>query len=177
MSKNYFSRIFSYAWVYKKYFILNILSNIFYAFFGTMSMISLFPMLKVLFEQTEALTTPPAWRGGLDIVRFAEDYLNFFVTTKKLEGNNDVLIFMVGLIVITFLLKNIFNYLSMFFITYLRNGVVFDIRNDIYNKILKLSLLFTVKKTKEILWQEFLQMFKNLIIHFYRFFHLLLKNL
>ena len=148
MSKNYFSRIFSYAWVYKKYFILNILSNIFYAFFGTMSMISLFPMLKVLFEQTEALTTPPAWRGGLDIVRFAEDYLNFFVTSKKLEGNNDVLIFMVGLIVITFLLKNIFNYLSMFFITYLRNGVVFDIRNDIYNKILKLSLSFYSEKNK-----------------------------
>lgn len=148
MSKNYFSRIFSYAWVYKKYFILNILSNIFYAFFGTMSMISLFPMLKVLFDQTEAMTTPPVWRGGLEIVGYAEDYLSFFVTTKKLEGNNDVLIFMVGLIVITFLLKNIFNYLSMFFITFLRNGVVFDIRNDIYNKILKLSLSFYSEKNK-----------------------------
>jgi subfamily B ATP-binding cassette protein MsbA len=111
-------------------------------------MISLFPMLKVLFEQTEALTTAPAWRGGSDIVKFAEDYLNFFVTIKKSEGNNDVLIFMVGLIVITFLLKNIFNYLSMFFITYLRNGVVFDIRNDIYNKILKLSLSFYSEKNK-----------------------------
>ena len=73
------------------------MSNIFYAFFGTMSMISLFPMLKVLFEQTEALTTPPVWKSGLDIVGFAEDYLNFFVTTKKMEGNDDVLIFMVGL--------------------------------------------------------------------------------
>ena len=148
MSKNYFSRIFGYAWVYKKYFTLNILSNIFYAFFGTMSMISLFPMLKVLFEQTESLTTPPVWTGGLDIVGFAEDYLNFFVTTKKMEGNDDVLIFMVGLIVITFLLKNIFNYLSMLFITYLRNGVVFDIRNEIYNKILMLSLPFYSDKNK-----------------------------
>ena len=148
MSKNYFSRIFGYAWVYKKYFTLNILSNIFYAFFGTMSMISLFPMLKVLFEQTEALTTPPVWKSGLDIVGFAEDYLNFFVTTKKMEGNDDVLIFMVGLIVITFLLKNIFNYLSMLFITYLRNGVVFDIRNEIYNKILMLSLPFYSDKNK-----------------------------
>ena len=148
MNKNYFSRIFGYAWVYKKYFTLNILSNIFYAFFGTMSMISLFPMLKVLFEQTEALTTPPVWKSGLDIVGFAEDYLNFFVTTKKMEGNDDVLIFMVGLIVITFLLKNIFNYLSMLFITYLRNGVVFDIRNEIYNKILMLSLTFYSDKNK-----------------------------
>ena len=148
MNKNYFSRIFRYAWVYKKYFTLNILSNIFYAFFGTMSMISLFPMLKVLFEQTEALTTPPVWTGGLDIVGFAEDYLNFFVTTKRIEGNDDVLILMVGLIVITFLLKNIFNYLSMLFITYLRNGVVFDIRNEIYNKILILSLPFYSDKNK-----------------------------
>ena len=67
-----------------------------------------------------------------------------------MEGNNDVLIFMVGLIVITFLLKNIFNYLSMFFITFLRNGVVFDIRNQIYNKILMLSFLFTVKNKGDI---------------------------
>ena len=65
-----------------------------------------------------------------------------------MEGNNDVLIFMVGLIVITFLLKNIFNYLSMFFITFLRNGVVFDIRNQIYNKILMLSLPFYSEKNK-----------------------------
>ena len=111
-------------------------------------MISLFPMLKVLFEQTEALTTPPVWTGGLDIVGYAEDYLSFFVTSKKMEGNDDVLIFMVGLIVITFLLKNIFNYLSMLFITYLRNGVVFDIRNEIYNKILILSLPFYSDKNK-----------------------------
>ena len=83
-------------------------------------MISLFPMLKVLFEQTESLTTPPVWTDWLDIVGFAEDYLNFFVTTKKMEGNNDVLIFMVGLIVITFLLKNILKYLSMFFITFFK---------------------------------------------------------
>jgi subfamily B ATP-binding cassette protein MsbA len=83
MNKNYFSRIFSYAWVYKKYFVLNIMSNIFYAFFGTMSMISLFPMLKVLFEQTEAMTTPPVWSGGLEIVGFAEDYLNFLLPQRK----------------------------------------------------------------------------------------------
>ena len=63
MKTNYFSRIFGYAWVFKKYFILNIVSNFFYAFFGTLSMISLFPMLKVLFNQTEQLTTPPLWNG------------------------------------------------------------------------------------------------------------------
>ena len=148
MKTNYFSRIFGYAWVFKKYFILNIVSNIFYAFFGTLSMISLFPMLKVLFNQTEQLTTPPLWNGVSDVANYFEDYLNYFVTVKKAEGSDDVLIFMVGIIVITFLLKNIFNYLSMFFITYLRNGVVKNIRNEIYNSIIRLSLSFYSEKKR-----------------------------
>ena len=148
MKTNYFSRIFGYAWVFKKYFILNIVSNIFYAFFGTLSMISLFPMLKVLFNQTEQLTTPPLWNGVSELANYFEDYLNYFVTVKKAEGSDDVLIFMVGIIVITFLLKNIFNYLSMFFITYLRNGVVKNIRNEIYNSIIRLSLSFYSEKKR-----------------------------
>ena len=148
MKKNYFNRIFSYAWIFRKYFVLNIFSNVFYAFFGTLSMISLFPMLKVLFNQTEQLSSPPVWSGISDIANYSENYLNYFVTLKKAEGNNDVLIFMVGIIVITFLLKNIFNYMSMFFITYLRNGVVKNIRNDIYKSIIKLSLSFYSEKKR-----------------------------
>ena len=148
MKTNYFNRIFGYAWVYKKYFILNILSNIFYAFFGTLSMISLFPMLKVLFNQTEQLNNPPVWQGMSEAANYVENYLNYFVTTKKASGSDDVLIFMVSIIIITFLLKNIFNYLSMFFITFLRNGVVKNIRNDIYEQIIKLSLSFYSEKKR-----------------------------
>ena len=148
MKKNYFNRIFSYAWIFRKYFVLNIFSNVFYAFFGTLSMTSLFPLLKVLFNQTEQLTSPPVWSGISDLANYSENYLNYFVTLKKAEGNNDVLIFMVGLIVITFLLKNIFNYMSMFFITYLRNGVVKNIRNDIYKSIIKLSLSYYSEKKR-----------------------------
>ena len=148
MKTNYFNRIFRYAWVFKKYFILNILSNIFYAFFGTLSMISLFPMLKVLFNQTEQLNNPPVWQGMSEAANYVENYLNYFVTTKKASGSDDVLIFMVSIIIITFLLKNIFNYLSMFFITFLRNGVVKNIRNDIYEQIIKLSLSFYSEKKR-----------------------------
>ena len=146
--KNYFNRIFKYTIPYKKFFLLNIFANIFYALFGTLSMISLFPMLKVLFNQTESLTTKPVWIGIGDIANYAESYLNYFVTIKKAEGSNDVLIFMVSIIIITFLLKNIFNYLSMFFITFLKNGVIKDFRNDIYNKIIKLSMSYYSEKKK-----------------------------
>ena len=148
MKTNYFNRIFGYAWVFKKYFLLNILSNIFYAFFGTLSMISLFPMLKVLFNQTEQLDYPPVWKGMANAADYFENYLNYFVTTKKAAGSDDVLVFMVSIIIVTFLLKNIFNYLSMFFITFLRNGVVKNIRNDIYKQIIKLSLSFYSEKKR-----------------------------
>jgi len=111
-------------------------------------MISLFPMLKVLFNQTESLTTAPIWAGIGDLGNYAEAYLNYFVTIKKAEGNNDVLIFMVSIIIVTFLLKNLFNYLSMFFITFLKNGVIKDFRNEIYNKIVKLSMSYYSEKKK-----------------------------
>ena len=105
-------------------------------------------MLKVLFNQTESLTTAPIWAGIGDIGNYAEAYLNYFVTIKKAEGNNDVLIFMVSIIIVTFLLKNLFNYLSMFFITFLKNGVIKDFRNEIYNKIVKLSMSYYSEKRK-----------------------------
>jgi subfamily B ATP-binding cassette protein MsbA len=46
------------------------------------------------------------------------------------------------------LLKNIFNYLSLFFITYLRNGVIKDVRNELYDKITELSVSYYSEKRK-----------------------------
>ena len=133
---------------YKHFALLNIISNIFYALFGTLSMISLFPMLKVLFNQTETLSQAPIWSGIGNIVEYGEGYLNYYVTIKKNEGSDDVLVFMILIIVITFLLKNLFNYLSLFFITYLRNGVIRDLRNDLYDKMTELSVSYYSEKRK-----------------------------
>mgnify|MGYP001291528427 FL=1 len=144
----YFKKILKYALPYKHFAFLNIIANVFYAFFGTLSMISLFPMLKVLFNQTETLNSAPIWNGISNIVDYSEAYLNYFVTSKKNEGSDDVLIFMILIIVSTFLLKNIFNYLSLFFITYLRNGVIKDVRNELYDKITELSVSYYSEKKK-----------------------------
>ena len=145
---NYFKQILRFAKPYKRFAILNIISNIFYALFGTLSMISLFPMLKVLFAKTEQLNTKPVWEGIGKITSYGEQYLNYFVTQKKAEGNDDVLIFMVVLVVSTFLLKNLFSYLAMFFITFLRNGVLKDMRNELYDKITSLPISFYSEKRK-----------------------------
>ena len=145
---HYFKQIIRFAKPYKGYAILNIIANIFYALFGTLSMISLFPMLKVLFGDTKPLNEEPVWEGLGKITTYGEDYLNFFVTQKKAEGSEDVLIFMVILVVSTFLLKNLFSYLAMFFITFLRNGVLTDMRNELYHKITSLPISFYTEKRK-----------------------------
>ena len=145
---NYLKQIFRFAIPYKTYAILNIISNIFYAFFATLSMLSLFPMLKVLFGDSKPVYIKPDWEGLGEITAYAESYLNYFVTLKKSEGSDDVLIFMVGFVIGSFLLKNIFNYLAMFFITFLRNGVLKDLRNNLYNKITNLPLAFYSEKRK-----------------------------
>ena len=145
---NYLKQIFRFAIPYKTYAILNIISNVFYAFFATLSMLSLFPMLKVLFGDSKPVYIKPDWEGLGEITAYAESYLNYFVTLKKSEGSDDVLIYMVGFVIGSFLLKNIFNYLAMFFITFLRNGVLKDLRNNLYNKITNLPLAFYSEKRK-----------------------------
>lgn len=145
---NYLKQIFRFAIPYKTYAILNIISNVFYAFFATLSMLSLFPMLKVLFGDSKPVYIKPEWEGLGEILAYAESYLNYFVTLKKSEGSDDVLIYMVGFVIGSFLLKNIFNYLAMFFITFLRNGVLKDLRNNLYNKITNLPLTFYSEKRK-----------------------------
>jgi subfamily B ATP-binding cassette protein MsbA len=145
---NYFKQILRFTKPYKGYAILNIISNVFYALFGTLSMISLFPMLKVLFGDTKPIDTKPVWTGLKNITSYGEHYLNFFVTQKKADGSDDVLIFMVVLVVSTFLLKNFFSYLAMYFITFLRNGVLKDMRNELYDKIVSLPISFYSEKRK-----------------------------
>ncbi|WP_299800018.1 ABC transporter ATP-binding protein [uncultured Maribacter sp.] len=146
---NYFKKILRFAKPYKIYAILNIISNVFYALFSTLAMISLFPMLNVLFNQTEKIYTKPKWNGISDLKDFVTDSLNFYVTERSEHSDpGEVLMIMVGLIITMFLLKNLFNYLAMYFITFLRNGVLKDLRNELYDKTVELPISYYSEKRK-----------------------------
>ncbi|WP_300020853.1 ABC transporter ATP-binding protein [uncultured Maribacter sp.] len=146
---NYFKKILRFAKPYKIYAILNIISNIFYALFSTLAMISLFPMLTVLFGKTEEVYSKPNWNGISNLKDYGTDYLNYFVTERSKDNDpGEVLLFMVGLIITMFLLKNLFNYLAMYFITFLRNGVLKDLRNELYDKTVELPISYYSEKRK-----------------------------
>ena len=108
---NYFKQILRFAKPYKSYGILNIICNIFYALFGTLSFIALIPMLSVLLKETEPVHIEPVYQGLKGAKSFLENYLNYYVTLKTKEsGQIYVLTIMVGLVISMFLIKNIFNY-------------------------------------------------------------------
>ncbi|AXT19655.1 ATP-binding cassette domain-containing protein [Flavobacteriaceae bacterium AU392] len=146
---NYFKQILRFAKPYKGYAILNIVANVFYALFSGLSFMVLMPLLKVLFgEDSEKLTEVPQYEGFTKAATYFNDYLNYHIT--ELAGNDPAkaLTFVIILILSVFFLKNVFNYLAMFFITFLRNGTLKDIRNELYDKTIELPLSYFSEKRK-----------------------------
>jgi len=144
----YFRKIFRFAVPYKRYGFLNIFFNILYALFSALSFAALIPMLDVLFDKAKKVYDPPVYQGLGEIKNYLQAYVSYQVTSYS--GNNEMqaLVFVIGLVLVLFLLKNFFNYLAMYFITFLRNGVLKDIRNAMYRKIVALPLAFYSEKRK-----------------------------
>ncbi len=149
---DYLKKLSKYITPYKKFAFLNIFFNVLYALFGTLSFVSLMPMLKVLLKTAEPITKKPLrtnYNGFLEYKDYLEDYLNFFITQKiESDGQYSVLIIMICFVLAAFLLKNISGYFSNFFLAYLRNGILKDIRNDLYEKSVSLPISYFSEKRK-----------------------------
>lgn len=143
-----FKKILLFAIPYKHYAFLNIIFNALYALFSALSFVSLIPMLNVLFGQTPKVDTKPVYKGISHLKLFVTDSINYKIG-KTLENDPLVaLIFAIALILVLFFLKNLFNYLAMFFITFLRNGILKDLRNSLYVKILSQPVSYFTEKKK-----------------------------
>ncbi len=146
---NYFKKILQFAIPYKRFAYLNIFFNILYALFSALSFLALMPMMTVLFKPSGEIPALPVYRGLLSIGDYGEDYMSYYIFQSTAEnGAMHTLTIMIALIISMFLLKNIFNYLAMYFITFLRNGVLKDIRNAMYKKTVELPLEFYSEKRK-----------------------------
>ncbi len=136
---NQFLNVLKYAKPYKRYALGHIISNVFFALFSTLSMIALKPMLDVIFKQKEPIRiVKPVYQGISKLGDYAEGYLSFQMHEFTGGDKSKALIFVVGLIIIAFLLKNLFGYLANYFMVFLRNGVVRDLRNAVYKKTVEL---------------------------------------
>lgn len=146
---DYLKKILRYAYPYKIYGILNIIANVLYALFSALSFMALIPMLDVLFTpEAIKITEKPTYQGIGEITAYGKDYLNYYITEIAGTDKTKALLIVIAMVITLFLLKNLFNYLAMYFITFLRNGVLRDIRNDLYDKTINLPLSFFSEKRK-----------------------------
>ena len=143
-----FKKVLQFGIQYRSYAFLNILFNALYALFSALSFVSLIPMLNVLFKTTEKQMSPGKYQGILSLQTYIKDELNYYITQRLEQDTQGTLVFVIGMVLVLFFLKNICNYLALFFITYLRNGILKDLRNALYQKIIVLPISYFNEKRK-----------------------------
>ncbi|MEX1382895.1 ABC transporter ATP-binding protein [Lutibacter sp.] len=146
---NYFKKILKYAKPYIKYAYLNIFFNILYALFNVLSVLGFIPVLGILFGKEEPTYEKPVYNGISSLYDFVSGSLNYKVTELMDSGGIDrALLFICILSFSLFFFKNLFRYLASFVLAFLRNGVVKDLRDSLYHKIIELPLSYFSEKKK-----------------------------
>ena len=145
---SYFTRVLKYGLDYSYFAVLNIIFNILYAIFSALAFVSFIPMLDVLFKQTKKVYIEPEYKGISDIREYAENYFNYYIS-KQLETDiSSTLIIVVSIVIFFFLMKNIFNYLALYNITFVKNGLLKKLRENLYSKVLLMPISYFLNKKK-----------------------------
>ncbi|MCH3882319.1 ABC transporter ATP-binding protein [Tenacibaculum aquimarinum] len=146
---NYFKDILKFAKPYQKFAWLNVFFNILYAIFNVLSVLGFIPVLGILFGKEEKVYNKPVYEGIGSIYDYVQGTINYSVTDMLEKGGIDkALLFICILSFSLFFFKNLFRYLASYVLAFLRNGVVKDIRDNLYNKILELPIAYFSEKKK-----------------------------
>ncbi|MGP6603530.1 ABC transporter ATP-binding protein [Ornithobacterium rhinotracheale] len=146
-----FKRVLKYIKPYKLDLVLTVFFNILYSLFAIFSISSLFPILKILFDNVEKNTTEIIEPEGVREFSFqhAQYLLNKYIAEQmNVHGELTVLAFICLITVTLFLLRNIFRYAAQCYVISLKSGISRDIRNDLYAKIVKLPVSFFTDQRK-----------------------------
>jgi subfamily B ATP-binding cassette protein MsbA len=119
------------------YFSFNVLSNL----FSVISLGLLSPFLLLIFKKNDSLsavTNNAGFFAEINPVNFLKVWLSDLIKTPK--GDIKALAIICLLVLFSIILKNIFLFLSIYFITPIRNAVINDMRSRMFKKILVLPI-------------------------------------
>ena len=145
---NYFTRVLKYGLDYTYYGVLNIIFNILYAIFSALAFVSFIPMLDVLFKQTKDVYSEPEYSGISNIREYLEDYFNYYISRQLETDISSTLILVVGIVIFFFLMKNLFNYLALYNITFVKNGLLKNLRGKLYSRVISMPISYFLNKKK-----------------------------
>lgn len=138
---------------YKKYLWLNLLFNFISAFFNVFSIVTMIPLLKILFGISEKVYGIIPLRESMGSFNEFKDALlhNIYSTITRIsdtQGGTVALIFIGLFLILMVFFKVGFTYLANYNIIFLRNSVVRDIRNRIFEKTVSLPIGFFTEEHK-----------------------------
>jgi subfamily B ATP-binding cassette protein MsbA len=138
--------IYSYIRRYPKLVSLYFVLNLFASFFSLMSLTLLAPFFSLIFGMggQDKLLGSRFNLGSITSNFYA--YLTHLVQTP--EGKIQALGILCAVVVIAILLKNMFLYLSLYVLTPIRNRIINDMRNDMFQKILQLPIGYFSEQRK-----------------------------
>ena len=142
--KNYI-RILRFVGAYKGYAALNIICNMLSVVFSLFSLTMVAPFLNVLFNQKEKYEQIPLNFSVKSLIGNFNYYLGNYIDE---HGKVNALLLISILVVVLFFFKNLFRYLGMYFMAPIRNGVVRDLREKMFNKILWLPFTYFSEERK-----------------------------
>lgn len=144
--KAFFTIIRQYVYPYRGQAGLNIFFNIWGVVFSLFSLVMIGPFLQILFGLQEITTSQVPFELTKESI---EHNFNFLLSQLiEQQGKPAALLFVSGLAVVLFFLKTANIYLANYFMAPLRNGVVRDIRNRIYRKVVDLPLSYHTRERK-----------------------------
>lgn len=126
------------------YFTFNILSNLFSLF--SLGMLSPFLLLIFKKQNTLSTSTSQGWLARLNPTNALKEYI--FNVVQQPNGDIKALGVICILILIFIILKDLFLYIGIYFLTPIRNGVLNDMRRNMYRKVLILPISFFNEKRK-----------------------------
>ncbi len=144
MNKIY--RIIKYVLPYKWKAALSVSFMVLTAVFSVSTLALIAPFLNLLFGKTELITEPVPFEFNIETIIHNFNYLMSDIIIH--DGKVYALFFVGLMVIITTLFKNLFLYFSKFFMIPIRTGVVKDIRNSIYSKIVALPLGYFSEERK-----------------------------
>ena len=140
-------RLLGYVKPYKRHLTASITATVFYSLFSGVSVGLVIPLLDTLFNQvsTQAASLP-ATASSLDRLRLQlESFVNQFLFAGT---KSEALLRICFVIVAAFFLRNLFGYAQSYFMAFVEQGSMRDIRNALYRKIQELSIgYFTSERT------------------------------
>jgi ABC-type multidrug transport system fused ATPase/permease subunit len=139
-SMNSFTRLLRYLLRYQRGLSMAMLSNVLTALFTVVSIPMLIPFFQILFEKEPAVVPAPEADFGLSTANsyFAYWFSQLIVT----HGKEGALAYVCMTIVVVYLLRNVFRYLALYFMAPVRNGVIRDLRTEMYEQVLVLPLSY-----------------------------------